>query len=1129
MDNFIHLHVHSEYSLLDGACRLSELIDRAVELGQSSVAVTDHGCMYAAVDFYNMAHEKGVKPIIGCEVYVARRTMSDKNDKLDRKPYHLVLLCENNEGYQNLIKLVSIGYIDGFYNKPRVDVSVLEKYHKGLIALSGCLAGEIPVKLLNGDYDGAKQTAEDYRRIFGDCNYYLEVQDHGIPEQRTILPSLYKLSAETGIPLVATNDAHYILKEDAKVQRVLLAIQTGTVVGDENAMAFPNDEFYLKSYDEMAERFKFVPEALSNSVKIAERCNVTFEFGSIKLPKFEMEGVSDNYEFFRKSCFEGLEKRYPDGREILQKATERLEYELSVIKDMGYVDYFLIVWDFIHFAKEHGIPVGPGRGSGAGSIAAYCMGITDIDPLRYNLIFERFLNKERVSMPDFDIDFCYEGRQRVIDYVVSKYGSDRVAQIITFGTMAARGAVRDVGRAMGMPYAVVDSVAKLIPMEQNITLAKSLRETPELKKLYNSDEKVKELFDTASKVEGMPRHASTHAAGVVIAAAPVSEYVPLQKNDESIVTQYTMTNLEKLGLLKMDFLGLRTLTVIRDCENSIKKKEPKFSKDKIPDDDVQTFKMLSAGATTGVFQFESGGMRSMLARMEPQSIEDLIAAISLYRPGPMESIPKYIENKRNPDNITYFTPKLKSILDVTYGCIVYQEQVMEICRSLAGYTYGHADIVRRAMAKKKRDVMEKERDIFVNGAVRRGVTRDAALEIFMQMSTFASYAFNKSHAAAYASLAYTTAYLKCHYVKEYMAALLTSVLDNSSKIIEYISESECAGIKILNPSINESGEGFTPIRAGIRFALTAIKNLGRGTIRDIVKERTDNGYFSSLENFCKRMYGKDINKRAIESLIKSGAFDDFGENRREMLENYEMYFDSIGTAAKSNVDGQLDFFGNAPVTHEQRIATARYPEYPVDVLLAMEKEVIGIYISGHPVSKYTALARAAGLVSTKDIEEIKTDGVNVGVVLMFNSKKLHTTKQGERMCFINAEDETGTVEVITFPEIFRNCFKKIVDGDVLVVMGRTTVKDDEVKLIASDIYTGDEFEYLCMKKTLQIIIDSKDTERGKEISRLLQENRGVSDVIFVNQKKIYKNYCNISNWLISELVKILSDKNILLI
>ena len=871
---FVHLHLHSEYSLLDGACRIGQLVSRAKEIGQTAVAVTDHGCMYAAVDFYNEAVSQGIKPIIGCEVYVAPRTRFDKIHGQDNKPYHLVLLCKDNEGYRNLIKLVSLGYTEGFYSKPRVDVELLEKYHEGLIALSGCLAGEIPRKLSNGEYDNAKAVALKYLEIFGNDNYYIEVQNHDISEEIRILPLLYRLSAETGIPLAATNDAHYILKEDAEVQRVLIAIQTNTPLGEPNPMLFPTDEFYIKSEEEMRRLFANVPHAVDNTALIAERCNVTFEFGKLLLPEFTAEEVTDNVSYFTDLCRKGLKKRY--GENPPAEYSERLDYELGVIIKMGYVDYFLIVWDFIRYAREQGIPVGPGRGSGAGSIAAYCIGITSVDPMKYGLLFERFLNPERVSMPDFDIDFCYEGRQRVIDYVVKKYGDDRVAQIITFGTMAAKGAVRDVARVMSIPYQAADKVSKLIPYGLHVTLDGALKENGDLMALYKSDSTVSKLIDTARKIEGMPRHASTHAAGVVICPAPVSNYVPVQKNGDVTVTQYTMTALERLGLLKMDFLGLRNLTVIRDASDFIRRTNPDFDINKIPIDDPEVYEMLSQGQTTGVFQFESAGIRQVLMRLRPESIEDIIAVLSLYRPGPMDSIPRYIECRHNPQKVTFRHPILKSILDVTYGCIVYQEQVMEICRKMAGYSYGRADLVRRAMAKKKTAEMLKERGIFVEGASKNGVSEKIANEIFDEMESFASYAFNKSHAAAYAHVSYQTAYLRHYYFKDYMAALMSAFLDSTGKILEYASECSKNGLKILSPDVNESSFGFSPAENGIRFALLAVKNLGYNSIRDLLNEREKGGMFKSLNDFCKRIGGRDLNQRAIESLIKCGALDCFG-------------------------------------------------------------------------------------------------------------------------------------------------------------------------------------------------------------------------------------------------------------
>ncbi len=1129
MDNFVHLHVHSEYSLLDGACRIKQLCQRAAEMGQSAIAVTDHGNMYAAVEFYNAAKEAGIKPIIGCEVYVAPRTRHDKNDRLDRTPYHLVLLCKNNEGYHNLIKIASAGFTEGFYNKPRVDTEILERYSDGLIALSGCLAGEVARRLSDGDYESAKETAEKYRKIFGDGNYYIEVQDHGIPEQRHILPSLYKLSDETGIPVVATNDAHYILREDSKLQNILLAIQTNTIVGEDNGISFPNDEFYLKSAEEMGERFRFVPQAIENAVKIAEQCNVTLKFGEIKLPKYVRDGVTDNYEFFRKKCLEGFERYY--GKNAPPEYTERLEYELGVIRKMGYVDYFLIVWDFINYAKEHSIPVGMGRGSGAGSICAYCMGITGIDPMRYNLLFERFLNIERVSMPDFDIDFCYEGRQRVIDYVVDKYGTDRVAQIITFGTMAARGAVRDIARVLGISYSVADNVAKKIPQGPGVTLDAALESVPELKKMYDADETVRELIDNARKVEGMPRHASTHAAGVVIASAPVDEFVPVQTNDGSAMTQYTAPVLESLGLLKMDFLGLRNLTVIRDCENAVKKSNPDFSVEDIPIDDKAVYAMLSAGDTSGVFQFESAGMRSVLMRLNPESIEDLIAVISLYRPGPMDSIPKYIENRHNPEKVTYITPLLEPILNVTYGCIVYQEQVMEICRKLAGYSYGRADLVRRAMAKKKHDVMEKERDSFVSGAVANGVDRDAANRIFDEMSGFASYAFNKSHAAAYACLAYRTAYLKCHYYKEYMAALMTGALDSTNKIIEYSQDCEGRGVKLLTPSVNESEEGFTVVGDDIRFALLAVKNLGKGAIASIVGERRRGGKYKSLEDFCARVYGKEINKRAVESLIRCGAFDGLGLNRRQMLENYERFFDFAGDSARNNIEGQIDFFAMSDDAPKSSVTIPYAEEFPVSELLAMEKEMTGIYISGHPVSGYRWLAAACRMNTVSDmIGEDIPDGKEVCLLVMVQGVRLHKTKKGDDMAFLQVEDATGSVEAIAFPETFSKYRDKLSAESIIAVRGKVSYKDEELpKILLSSVLDGDEFEELCREKSLRLVIEQSDVDKGRRVSAIIGNNRGSSDLVYVKQKKCYRNYVSVSNSLIRELAEVLSIDNIFLI
>ena len=913
--SFAHLHVHSEYSLLDGACRIEPMLDKIKSMGQTSVALTDHGVMYGVVDFYKAAKARGLNPIIGCEVYVAPRSRFDKVHGIDNERYHLILLCKNNTGYKNLIKLVSEGWVNGFYTKPRVDKELLEQHHEGLIALSGCLAGEIARALERNDYEEAKKVAEWYSGVFGEGNYYLEIQNHGLDEQLRINPMLISLSKELNIPLAATNDAHYVDKQDSKIQQVLICIQTNHTLGEDTGLEFGTQEFYLKSEEEMREAFSECPQAVDNTAKIAEQCHVEFEFGKTKLPHFDVPDGWSHFDWFANLCRKGLKDRYGDSPP--QEYIDRLEYELGIIDKMGYTDYYLIVHDFIRHAKSVGIPVGPGRGSGAASICAYCIGITGIDPMKYNLLFERFLNPERVSMPDFDVDFCFERRGEVIDYVIDKYGADHVAQIVTFGTMAAKAAIRDVGRAMGMSYSAVDNIAKQIPNELNITLA--LKRSAEFKAFYEKDTEAHELIDTAMKVEGMPRHASTHAAGVVITHDPVVSYVPLARNDEAIVTQFTMTTLEELGLLKMDFLGLRTLTVIRNAEKAIRNTDPSFSIENIDMGDRQVFDMLCAGQTEGVFQFESAGMRSVLSQLKPESVEDLIAVISLYRPGPMDSIPTYIENRHNPSKIKDKTPKLKSILDVTYGCIVYQEQVMQICRELAGYSYGRADIVRRAMSKKKHDVMLRERDSFVNGAVdengnilcegavRRGVPADIANEIFDEMISFASYAFNKAHAAAYAFVAYRTAWLKCHYPCEFLAALLTSFLDNSGKVAQYINECSRLGIKILPPHVNRSTEAFEVSGGNIHFSLLAVKNLGRGFIRRMVDERTLNGDFKDFYDFCRRMYGKDFNRRAIESLVKCGAFDGMGANRRQMCAVIDPIIEELDNTKRRNVEGQIGF------------------------------------------------------------------------------------------------------------------------------------------------------------------------------------------------------------------------------
>ncbi len=1060
--SFAHLHVHSEYSLLDGACRIEPMLDKIKSMGQTSVALTDHGVMYGVVDFYKAAKARGLNPIIGCEVYVAPRSRFDKVHGIDNERYHLILLCKNNTGYKNLIKLVSEGWVNGFYTKPRVDKELLEQHHEGLIALSGCLAGEVARALERNDYEEAKKVAEWYNGVFGDGNYYLEIQNHGLDEQLRINPMLISLSKELNIPLAATNDAHYVDKQDSKIQQVLICIQTNHTLGEDTGLEFGTQEFYLKSEEEMREAFSECPQAVDNTAKIAEQCHVEFEFGKTKLPHFDVPDGWSHFDWFANLCRKGLKERYGDSppREYI----DRLEYELGIIDKMGYTDYYLIVHDFIRHAKSVGIPVGPGRGSGAASICAYCIGITGIDPMKYNLLFERFLNPERVSMPDFDVDFCFERRGEVIDYVIDKYGADHVAQIVTFGTMAAKAAIRDVGRAMGMSYSAVDNIAKQIPNELNITLEKALKRSAEFKALYDKDAEAHELIDTAMKVEGMPRHASTHAAGVVITHDPVVSYVPLARNDEAIVTQFTMTTLEELGLLKMDFLGLRTLTVIRNAEKAIRNTDPSFSIENIDMEDRQVFDMLCAGQTEGVFQFESAGMRSVLSQLKPESVEDLIAVISLYRPGPMDSIPTYIENRHNPAKIKYKTPKLKSILDVTYGCIVYQEQVMQICRELAGYSYGRADIVRRAMSKKKHDVMLRERDSFVNGAVdengnilcegavRRGVPAGVANEIFDEMISFASYAFNKAHAAAYAFVAYRTAWLKCHYPCEFLAALLTSFLDNSGKVAQYINECSRLGIKILPPHVNRSTEAFEVSDGNIHFSLLAVKNLGRGFIRRMVDERTMNGNFKDFYDFCRRMYGKDFNRRAIESLVKCGAFDGMGANRRQMCAVIDPIIEELDNTKRRNVEGQIGFCdlssGSAAEPTESKSSFAYPPaeEFSPEMLLKYEKEVAGMYLSGHPMVQYRELSKALKCAQIGDIaaeESRYKDNDRVLLLGLITSAKKKITKSDATMAFLNFEDMTGSIEVIVFPKTLIEKPTMFHEGNILLLHGRVSMREDE--------------------------------------------------------------------------------------
>lgn len=1050
--SFVHLHVHSEYSLLDGACRIDGLMDRVKELGQNAIALTDHGVMYGCIDFYKAAKAAGIKPIIGCEVYVAPRRMSDKIHGLDNESYHMVLLCENMTGYQNLCYMVSEAFLHGFYGKPRIDLELLEAHHEGLIGLSACLGGAIPQALLREDYDAARSYAKRLSRILGPDRFYLELQDHGIEAQRPVNQGLQRLAREENLPLVITNDAHYLRKEDADIQDVLLCIQTGKTVEDQNRMRFETQEFYLKSEEELRQLFPGCDEAFENTVKIAEMCNVEFTFHEYHLPAYPVPEGYTNEEYFRKLCYDGFRERYPQEP---KEYKERMEYEISVISSMGYVNYYLIVWDFIHYAKEVGIPVGPGRGSGAGSIVAYCIHITEVDPMKYGLIFERFLNPERVSMPDFDTDFCQERRGEVIDYVYRKYGADRVAQIVTFGTMAARGAIRDVGRALNFTYAETDVVAKLVPAGPHVTLKSALQESPRFKEMYEGDPRVKKLVDTAMRLEGMPRNTSTHAAGVVITAQPVCSYVPLSKNDDTIVTQYTMTTIEELGLLKMDFLGLRNLTVIQDAEEQIQKLHPDFSISAIPDNDPETFAMLAEGKTQGVFQMESAGMTGVCINMKPSSIEDITAIVALYRPGPMDSIPRFIANKLSPEKVTYKTPLLEPILKVTYGCIVYQEQVIEIFRNLGGYTMGQADNIRRAISKKKLKVIEEERKVFVygdraqgiSGAIAKGVSEEAAQSIYDEIVDFANYAFNKSHAVCYAVVAYQTAYLKCHYPRQYMAALMTSVLDSAGKISTYIAECKDLGIALLNPDINHSEDHFSVEEGGIRFGLGAVKNIGRGLIRSVSQKRREGGPFKSLQDFLERMDEGELNKRAVENLIRCGAMDCFGYHRSELVGIYESMMDSLAVTRKKNLEGQMGLFSmleeDAPAA---QMDIPRREEFSKAELMAMEKETTGIYLSGHPMDDYRKYLKNTHVLPIAKLMEENShfeDDQIVSVAGIIQSVKTKTTRNNSIMAYVTLEDDTAVIETMAFSSVLSQYGGYIKENGAVVITGRLSLRDDK--------------------------------------------------------------------------------------
>ncbi len=1082
MSNFVHLHVHTEYSLLDGANRIHDLVARAKELGMNSIAITDHGVMYGAAEFYKECTKQGLKPILGCEVYTAARTRHDKQTGADSSQGHLVLLAKNNEGYKNLMKLVSIGFTEGFYYKPRIDLEVLEKYADGIIGLSACLSGDIPKALLNGNYSKAKELALRFKQIFGEGKFYLELQDNGIEDQRVVNQQLIRLSQECNIPLAATNDAHYLTGTDHEIHEILLCIQTGKTINDEDRMRFQTQEFYLKSPEEMIERFKNIPEAIENTLKIAEECNVEIEFNKLRLPTYEVPQGKEPGQYLRDLCDEGLNRRYGSGAN--SDIIERLNYELTTIEKMGYVDYFLIVWDFIKYAKDNGIMVGPGRGSAAGSLVSYCLGITDIDPLKYGLIFERFLNPDRISMPDIDIDFCFERRQEVIDYVVRKYGSDRVAQIITFGTMAARAAIRDVGRALDIPYADVDVIAKHIPFELGVTIDRALEVNHELKKLYDENTQVKKLIDSAKALEGLTRHASIHAAGVVITSDPVVDYVPLQKSEDGgVTTQFTMGMLEELGLLKMDFLGLRTLTVIRDAVTLAKEnKDIKIDISSIDYYDGKVFKLIGEGKTDGVFQLESAGMKQFMKELKPTSLEDIIAGISLYRPGPMDQIPRYIRNKNNSDRIEYTHPKLEPILKVTYGCMVYQEQVMQIVRDLAGYSLGRSDLVRRAMSKKKTEVMRQERENFIHGivdedgnivvpgAVRNGIDQASSNKIFDEMMEFAKYAFNKSHAAAYAVIAYQTAWLKTYYPVEFMAAILNSFLGNVNKVTQYIHECRSMGIKVLPPDINESSAGFTISGNNIRFGLAAIKNVGENAVKSIIQSRIKTGKFTDFYHFCENIDLREINKRCIESLIKSGSFDSLNIYRSQLMAVFERVIEGIQGNRKKNIQGQVSLF-DSQINHVKgNMPLPEINEHPSKVLLSMEKDMLGLYISGHPLEGYEDELKKSCTATTLDIlnsannssntqdSGLRTQDLSIGdgqnVVLggIITEKKTKVTKSNNIMAFIRLEDLPGSIEILIFPTVLEKYANFIEVDNIVTLKGRVSIKEDEEpKILCEEI------------------------------------------------------------------------------
>ena len=1143
--SFVHLHVHSEYSLLDGACRIGSMMDRVKELGQDAIALTDHGVMYGCIDFYKKAKEAGIKPIIGCEVYVARRGMEDRIYGVDNEAYHLVLLCKDRTGYENLCYLVSQAYLKGFYGKPRVDLKLLRERHEGLIALSACLAGAIAQDLLQEDYDAACSYALELKDIFGEDNFYLELQDHGIPEQRAVNQGIMRLSRELNLPLVVTNDAHYLRREDSVIQDVLLCIQTGKTVDDPKRMKFQTDEFYLKSEEELRQLFPNCPEAFENTAKIAQRCNLDFEFHKYHLPSFPVPEGYTNEEFFRKLCEDGFSQRYENPP---KEYRERLEYEIGVISRMGYVNYYLIVWDFIRYAKESGIPVGPGRGSGAASIVAYCLHITEVDPMQYGLIFERFLNPERVSMPDFDTDFCQERRGEVIAYVMEKYGSDHVAQIATFGTMAARGAIRDVGRALNFSYGETDVVAKQVPATPHITLEKALETSPRLKEMYNQDERVKKLIDTAMTLEGMPRNTSTHAAGVVITADPVYTYVPLAKNDDTAVTQYTMTTIEELGLLKMDFLGLRNLTVIQDAQEQIQQVQPDFDISKIPDNDQETFDMLAEGKTQGVFQLESAGITGVCINMHPNSIEDLTAIVALYRPGPMDSIPTFIANKLDPKKITYKTPLLEPILKITYGCIVYQEQVIEIFRTLAGYTMGQADNIRRAISKKKHAVIQAERQVFVYGdekqgipgCIANGVSEEAAQSLYDEIVAFADYAFNKAHAVCYAVVSYQTAYLKCHYPRQYMAALMTSVLDSAAKISGYIAECKEMGIATLPPDVNHSFDHFTVEGDAIRFGMGAIKNVGRGLIRTMVAKREEGGPFKSLEDFLQRMGEGELNKRAVENFIKCGSMDCFGYHRSQLLAVYDVMMDSVASSRRRNLDGQMGMFSMLQDTDAAvSIPIPQLAELKKADLMLMEKETTGIYLSGHPMIDYRPYLKNTHVVPIGVLMEEDSpyeDEQIVSVAGIVQTVKLKTTRNNSMMAYVTIEDDTGGVELLVFSKVLSQYGGYLRENQPVVIVGKLSIRDEkEPQIIVnrarpiSDYVDGlAEEEPERKTGTLYLRLPTQEDSRYRKVRAMVNMFPGTQKVVvyFADTRQCRGAQCSLDKRLLSELQNVLGQENV---